>query len=107
MVEQNSKSDEEEVKDRLNLIYFIAMLLGVGILNSYNFLVSAPDYFADQYPDYNVNFYLVPVYTYTDLLFLILTTVFGEALSMTSRILFCFIGNLIVLSIPHSFRVYG
>ena len=30
---------ENEVKDRLNLIYMVAMALGFGILNTYNFLV--------------------------------------------------------------------
>jgi len=91
---------EEEVRDRLNLIYFIAMALGFGILNTYNFLVSAPDYFEDRYPNYKINFYIVPVYTYTNVAFLILSTFFGEALSMTTRVVCCFLVTGLSLFFP-------
>jgi len=91
--------------DHYNLVYFICMLMGSGLLIAYNFLVSAPDYFAeeypeDEYPDYDVNFYIVPAYTYTNIIVLILSIAYGERFSFTSRIVSCFLVMGVAMFFP-------
>ena len=82
------------------MIYWISLFLGCGILLSYNFIVSAPDYFADLYPDYNVNFLIVPAYTIPDILFLFVCLFYGHLLSFTTRIVVCFVWMGLFLLFP-------
>ena len=90
----NINKQYDDTKDRFNLVYVICMLLGAGNLLAYNFLLSGADYYFTKYGDSratNIMFWIIPMYTITDVSFLIWSLIFGDRFSFTSRIVFCFL----------------
>ncbi len=86
--------------DKHNFVHIVSLSLGVGTLLAYNVIVTASDYFTQEYPSYpNIMFYIVPVYTLPDLVFMFLMIRYGHDFSFTSRILISFLLSALLLAL--------
>ena len=87
-------------KDPLHSVYWNCLLLGCGVLLTYNLLITCADYFIAEFPDHpNLMFYIVPASAFTQLLFLIIMIMHGHKYTFTSRIVPAFIISAIAVSI--------
>ena len=89
-------------KDNCNIVYWSCLILGTGVLLSYNMLITCADYLAAEFPDYpDIMFYIVPASTMTQVLFLVLMIFYGDKYSFTFRIVTSFItSSLVIGSLP-------
>lgn len=95
-----AESDLNIPKDKCNIVYWSCLILGTGVLLSYNMLITCADYLAAEFPDYpDIMFYIVPASTMTQIMFLVLMIFFGDKYSFTFRIVISFISSSIVIGL--------
>ena len=94
------KPDMGTPKDNCNIVYASCLLLGTGVLLSYNLLITCADYFTAEFPDHeDIMFYIVPAVSVTQVLTLVLMILYGHRYSFTVRIVTSFISSSVAVGI--------
>jgi equilibrative nucleoside transporter 1/2/3 len=82
-------------------------IVGVGYLFPFSALTQPVDYWQLLFPDFNIEFPLTTMYMYTNLVMLALLVFFGGTPNFTQRIVFGFVGQLLVLVfVPTSYFLH-
>lgn len=95
-----SKNEEPETvsapPDTYNIVYAVMLLIGMGMLCTYNALITAGDFFQDLFGD-DIMFYVTLVISYPSPVFQLIMILWGNRVSFTKRFVVVFLCQAVLM----------